>query len=410
MTPFPLNLTELLGHWNAYIVFLVIGFAFGAVLEMSGFGNSKKLAAQFYFKEMTVLKVMFTGIVVAMLLVFLATAIGLLDYNLIWVNPTYWIPGILGGLIMGVGFIIGGFCPGTSIVSAATGKIDGMFFLAGVFFGIFFFGETVSGFEDLWYSTYEGRLSIPEWLGVDTGVVVLGIVIMALFAFFGAELAEKYIGGMDLSQAPKWRFGAAGGAVMLGAVVLLIGQPTHEDRWEQMAEEKTDILEARGVQIHPAELLAYIHNDRVNTVMLDVRHEADYNYFHILDARHVGYDTLFEEVPNLISQPSNTLFVLMSNDEALATEAWKLLVAESVPNVYILEGGINNWVATYGRSELEEIAYVENAEPDTLRYDFPLALGARYGMASPRPDAFILDYAPKVELKVKRAAGSGGCG
>lgn len=109
MAIFPLPLTELIGTFGAFLVYLLIGFAFGYVLEVAGFGNSKKLAAQFYFKEMTVLKVMFTAIIVAMVLIFAASAVGLLDYNLIWVNPTYLWPGIVGGLIMGVGFIVGGF-------------------------------------------------------------------------------------------------------------------------------------------------------------------------------------------------------------------------------------------------------------------------------------------------------------
>ncbi len=82
MTLFPLPLSEIFGHWGSYAVYLVIGIAFGAVLEMAGFGNSRKLAAQFYFQDMTVLKVMFTAIIVAMVLVFGATAVGLLDYNL----------------------------------------------------------------------------------------------------------------------------------------------------------------------------------------------------------------------------------------------------------------------------------------------------------------------------------------
>ena len=112
MAPFPLALTDLLGHWNAYIVYALIGFAFGYVLEISGFGDSRKLAAQFYFKEMTVLKVMFGAIITAMVLIFLTSGLGLLDFNLVYVNPTYLWPGIVGGLIMGVGFIVGGFCPG----------------------------------------------------------------------------------------------------------------------------------------------------------------------------------------------------------------------------------------------------------------------------------------------------------
>ena len=100
MGSFPLPLTDLLGHYGSYIVYLAIGFAFGYILEISGFGNSKKLAAQFYFKDMTVIKVMFGGIIVAMALIFGASALGILDYNLLWVNPTYLWPGIIGGLIM----------------------------------------------------------------------------------------------------------------------------------------------------------------------------------------------------------------------------------------------------------------------------------------------------------------------
>ncbi|RPI98770.1 MAG: sulfurtransferase, partial [Chloroflexi bacterium] len=150
MASFPLILSDTLGHWGQYIVYLVIGFAFGLVLEIAGFGNSKKLAAQFYFKELTVLKVMFTAIVVAMVLVFLASGLGLLEYSLVWVNPTYLWPGIVGGLIMGVGFIVGGFCPGTSLVAAATAKLDGLFFALGGLFGMFLFGETVSRFDSFY--------------------------------------------------------------------------------------------------------------------------------------------------------------------------------------------------------------------------------------------------------------------
>ena len=117
---FPLesfNAVSAANPWT-YVLFGLVGFAFGFTLEMSGFGNSAKLAAQFYFKELTVLKVMFTAIVTAMVLLFGAVALGVLDFSQVWVNPTYIASGIVGGLIMGVGFIVGGFCPTTSLASA----------------------------------------------------------------------------------------------------------------------------------------------------------------------------------------------------------------------------------------------------------------------------------------------------
>ena len=105
----PLDLTAAIGSTGSIVVFLAIGFGFGFALERAGFGNCRKLAAQFYLYDMTVLKVMFTAIVVAMLLVFWASALMKLDFDRVYVNPTYLWPGILGGLLLGVGFIIGGY-------------------------------------------------------------------------------------------------------------------------------------------------------------------------------------------------------------------------------------------------------------------------------------------------------------
>ncbi|MFN2278462.1 MAG: YeeE/YedE thiosulfate transporter family protein, partial [Candidatus Promineifilaceae bacterium] len=336
MTTFPLPLAELLGHYGSFVIYFLIGIAFGAVLEMAGFGNSRKLAAQFYFQDMTVLKVMFSAIVVAMVMIFFATAVGLLDYNLIWVNPTYLWPGIVGGLIMGAGFIIGGFCPGTSLVAAATLKKDGIMFVLGVLAGIFVFGETIDNFAVFWNSSYMGRFTLPELFGLPTGVVVVGVVIMALIMFWGAEKLEQRFGDKDPSAAPKWRYAAAGTLLAGAFAVMLIGQPTMLDRWARIADEKDLVLEERQVQIHPGELLEKLHDTQLKVIMLDVRDEVDYNLFHILDSQHVPLEELPDHIAELHLQPENTLFVTMSNDEEKATEAWKILEAESVPNVYIL--------------------------------------------------------------------------
>ncbi|MCP5097734.1 MAG: YeeE/YedE family protein [Chloroflexi bacterium] len=409
MAPFPLPLSELFGHWGSYVVYMIIGFGFGYVLEIAGFGNSKKLAAQFYFKDMTVLKVMFTAIIVAMVLVFGASAIGLLDYNLLWVNPTYLWPGIIGGLIMGAGFIIGGFCPGTSLVAAATAKIDGIFFVLGVFFGIFLFGETVDNFSIFWNSSYMGRFTLQDWLGLPTGVVVLLVVLMALFMFWGSEKLEGIFGDKDAPAAPKWRYIAAGALVVFAIVSIIIGQPTTEDRWAGIATEKNAALAERAVQIHPGELLELTHDSTLQVMMLDVRDEVDFNLFHILDARHVPLDEVPTLVPELHFEPANTVFVLMSNGETAATEAWKILVAESVPNVYMLEGGINNWIATFGDDDLTSTFLTGHPE-DELCYIFDNALGSRYAASEPELHGQELLFVKKVQLEIKRAPTSGGCG
>lgn len=105
----PYDLTAAAGSVGTIGIYLAIGFGFGFALERAGFGNSRKLAAQFYLHDMAVLKVMFTAIVVAMLLIFWASSLMLLDTGRLFVNPTYLWPGIVGGLILGVGFIVGGY-------------------------------------------------------------------------------------------------------------------------------------------------------------------------------------------------------------------------------------------------------------------------------------------------------------
>lgn len=408
---FPLPLETLIGKPLMYLVFGLIGFAFGFILEISGFGNSKKLAAQFYFKEMTVLKVMFTAIVVAMVLLFLAVSLGILDFSLVWVNPTYLWPGIVGGLIMGVGFIVGGFCPGTSLVSAATFKIDGLFFVLGGLTGIFLFGETVGLFWDWWNNSYFGRLTIPDWLNLPVGVVVLAVVLMALFMFWGSEQLERIVGKRDTSREPRVRrLGAA--ALVVGALlVVLIGMPDTSEKWARIALPKEAALAAREVQIHPGELLSSIADNRLIVEMLDIRPENDFNLFHIEGAKNVTMDDL----PLLAKEFQahylpNKVIVVMSNDEDSATQAWRLFQSESVPNVYILEGGVNNWLRTFAQADPEITPTPTPPGEEQLAFQFPAALGARFEASFPNLHEWELEFTPKIKLELKRDKSGGGCG
>ena len=406
-----------------YVVFGLIGFAFGFTLEMSGFGDSRKLAAQFYFTEMTVLKVMFTAIVTAMVLLFGAVSLGLLNFNLVWVNETYLASGILGGLIMGVGFIVGGFCPTTSLASASTGKIDGMFFMLGGFFGALLFGETEKYF-DYWYTHagYFGRLTLDQVFGLPVGVVVLLVVFMALFMFWGAEQLERIFGKKDLTKEPKLRLAGAGLLAVAAISVALIGTPSTNAKYERLTFEREvdgqkvqytadEMLAQRKVQIHPGELLATMADDRLIASVIDVRSEADYNLFHIANSVNVPLTEIKTVVPSLLAdQAANKVYVVVSNDEVAATEAWKILVAEAVPNVYILEGGVNNWIAVFGKSE-EGIRLLTVSSADVLRYAFNSALGDRYECANPSPLAeWELEFTPKIQLQLKRDKSGGGCG
>lgn len=181
----------LFGDNVSLIIAFVIGIGFGFFLERAGFGSARKLAAQFYFTDMTVLKVMFTAIVTAMLGVYYLSVFGFLDLSMVYLVPTNILPQIIGGFILGFGFVIGGYCPGTSCVSAVTGRIDGMIFLVGVFFGIFVFSEFYPLLKGLYNATPMGQITIPAWAHLPYGLVVFGVILIAVGAFALAEWAEK---------------------------------------------------------------------------------------------------------------------------------------------------------------------------------------------------------------------------
>ncbi len=413
MIPFPLTLEPTYGKVIAYLVFLLIGFSFGYVLESSGFNKSTLLAKQFYFKDLRVFKVFFTAIVVAMLLIFGASAIGLLDYNLIWVNPTYLWSGIVGGLIMGVGFILGGFCPGTSLVALATLKIDGILFVLGGLVGVFIFGETEHKITYFFNGSYFGRLTLMDVFDLPTGVIVVFVTLMALFLLWGGEQLEKSIGGKAANSEPTARYIGAAVLVVIASVIAIIGQPTTADRWNLVSAVKEPELEARQYQIHPAELLHNFHEHKLNLMLLDVRSESDYNIFHIYNSKNVTIDQLPPLISEFHLEPANTLFVVVSNDETDATEAWKYLVAESVPNVYILEGGINFWLDTFATEYEEDFCAGEKEvfADEELHYEFTAALGASCPAAYPEPEHFEdIEYTPKIKMELKRAPTGGGCG
>ena len=173
------------------IVAVVIGIGFGFVLERAGFGSARKLAAQFYFTDMTVLKVMFTAIVTAMLGVYFLSVAGFMDLSLVYLTPTNIAPQVVGGLLLGFGFVIGGYCPGTSCVSASTGRIDGWVYLVGIIVGIFAFGEAFPLLEAFYNSTPMGEMTLPALLGLPYGLIVFAVVVMAIGAFAAAEWGER---------------------------------------------------------------------------------------------------------------------------------------------------------------------------------------------------------------------------
>jgi hypothetical protein len=177
--------------WLDMLIAFAIGIGFGFALEQAGFSSSRKLAGMFYGYDTTVLKVFFTASIVALVGSQFMSYFGLLNLNLVFVNEYYVTASVLGGVIMGAGFIMGGFCPGTGVCALGIGKIDALFYVLGGFTGAFLFAETYPLIQPLADGAFRGPVKINEVFGISPGLFTFLMIAVALGMFWLAELAEK---------------------------------------------------------------------------------------------------------------------------------------------------------------------------------------------------------------------------
>jgi uncharacterized protein len=158
----------------------LIGVAFGWALERAGLGSARKLVGQFYLTDLTVLKVLFTAIVTAMLGAFWLDRAGAIDLRDVYLPETFAAPQALGGVLFGSGLVLAGLCPGTACVAAATGRRDGLAVMAGLVLGIVLFNVSFDAVEKIYASTALGPVTLPDLVGLPAGVVVGAITGLAI--------------------------------------------------------------------------------------------------------------------------------------------------------------------------------------------------------------------------------------
>jgi hypothetical protein len=177
-------------EWNS-IIAILIGIAFGFILEASGFSSSRKLAGVFYGYDFAVLKVFFTAALVSMIGILYMDYLGYLDMTQLYIHPTYLWSAIIGGVIMGVGFVAGGFCPGTSLCAVAIGKIDAIVYVFGIMVGIFIFSELFDLFQPLYDGDFYGNITLMDTFGINPYWIAFIFSIIAIIAFVATDLIRK---------------------------------------------------------------------------------------------------------------------------------------------------------------------------------------------------------------------------
>lgn len=183
---------------------LVCGVLFGYVLENAGFGSPCKLTAQFSLRDWSVFKVMFTAIVVAATGLYLFERLGWLSMDAVFVPTSLVVASAVGGALVGSGFAVGGYCPGTSVVGFFSGRLDALVFIVGLVLGTFVFAglygpaiETMMAMGEVETGdTFTDAYDIPQ-------IAILALLFIALIGVFyaGSWFERRSRGPVSAEQA-----------------------------------------------------------------------------------------------------------------------------------------------------------------------------------------------------------------
>lgn len=116
------------------VLAIVIGAAFGFVLERIGATNPNVIVGMLSLRRLALMKAILLAIGTGSILMFGGQMLGLVDVAHMSVKAAY--AGVfIGGLLLGLGWAAAGYCPGTGVAAAATGRKDALVFIAGGLLG-----------------------------------------------------------------------------------------------------------------------------------------------------------------------------------------------------------------------------------------------------------------------------------
>jgi hypothetical protein len=298
----------------------LIGIAFGFILEQAGFSSSQKLTGLFYGRDFTVLRVFFTAAIMAMIGILLLAYFGLLDVDVIYINPTYLWAALLGGAIMGLGFIVGGYCPGTSVCGAAIGKIDAMVFVFGGMLGVFLFGEMFPYVEKIYNGMYLGDITVPATLGLSPGMFALLMIVVAVAAFIVTTKIEQRVSPAPVSKTFPVRYHRFAGVGVIVLGILLLSLP---DRKSNLLAKVSDerFLQSVSVGNMTSDELAFRlldHDWKIE--IIDVRDAASYAKLTLPGAVNIPLEEMFgKQWRDVLTNDKIKVFI--ADDETLERKA-----------------------------------------------------------------------------------------
>ena len=320
-----------------FLAAMLIGLLFGFALERAGFGSSRRLAGIFYFRDMTVLRVMFTALITAMLGLSLLVALGWIDLaSQVYLLPTVYGAQIVGGLIFGVGFVLSGWCPGTGAVGLASGKLDALVFLVGVVIGAIVYNET----SDLTASLLGGGKTLVAF-GLPHNAFALLLTLVAVAAFYFAEWIERRVGGGGTYLNSTFLRVLCVVFVAVAMIVFVLPEMPGGRSAALPEQQLLEAVEAATDHIEPEELADALMWGEKNLVVVDVRPSPEYAAFHIRGAVNVP---LSELIDYLTPRKNQGRVVLYSNGMTHPAQARDALARMGFQNVFMLTDGLQGFV------------------------------------------------------------------
>jgi hypothetical protein len=331
------------------IIALIAGIGFGFILEQAGFSSTKKLVGLFYGYDFTVLKVFFTAGVTAMIGVLLFGQIGILDLSLIYVNPTFLWSALVGGAIMGLGFIIGGFCPGTSVCAAAIGKLDGLAFVFGSGLGVLAFAEGYPLFEKIYLAEAWGPVLINEKLGMSKILFAFLLTAVAFISFYLTRLIENRVNGIQ-SKLPQRKViiysAGVGFAFLLLTVTAFL--PDAKNRMESKVNQALIHANLGSVEIPADKLANEIVNNYYRINIIDVRTPEAFKAYHLPFAINIPFDKMNDRQWNNILYQKHKANYFYADDLQAARKGY--LMAEYI-------GKAENYLLTESPANFKKMFY-----------------------------------------------------
>ena len=358
---------DIIGNELNFIVALFIGIAFGFILEQAGFSTSKKLVGLFYGYDFTVLRVFFTAGVTAMLGVVALGHFGLLDISLIYINPTFLWSALIGGFIMGLGFVVGGFCPGTSVCAAAIGKIDAMIFILGSFFGVLIFAEGYPIFENLYKAESWGYIRIFDTLGMSQGLFAFLLTAVAVFAFWATTIVENKVNG---KPNPEFRpvkiyVGLTGLAFIIGLSAFFL--PDIREAYLNEIKDESYVNSYEIKSITPDELAFRIVDNDKSIQIIDVRSMEEFKKMSLPKSLSFSMNELFNKSAERVMTVKHKRNVFIGDDELTSRKAAILADKLGYAEPVFLKGGLKEF-----KKEILEFKMPEEIktrrEADTYRF------------------------------------------